>query len=506
MGKKLRLIVAILGDVNHGKTTLLDYLTKSQNAAQEPGEITQDIRMQYMEDPEVIMLDTPGHHVFDGVRTTAVDAADLVVLVVAANRGPQSQAAQVIRDCNYQNKELLLVLSKVDLARDIEKRSCYQDLEKLGCVSENIGGDVATVEVSVKASPVMGINKFKEYLGIFALNKRIRQDKDKPSMGKILDVFLGKRGGFDALVKIENGSFELGNYFYAEKTMGRIRCLWDVRGAAESALADNIVLINGFEERPEINTEIQIVGSKREAIKLLKANRRHKNQKNIITKEEEKTISAGHMKRKNLVLKAASESNIQVLCQLLGEHRIRSCSMGEVTPAELDLLKKDKNSALVCFGKLGNSCKNSLNRLGITYYEDRVIYQLTKKLQDKKEVIEKTETGRAKILKVFNINGTKIAGCLVNSGTIKIGAVAELIRGREKKIFTGKITSLKQEKNKITEATKGTTSGIVLSGKFGENSDYLPEDEIITYAEHRKTIWEPFFKDPQKQNKWTKRS
>jgi translation initiation factor IF-2 len=498
---KSRLIVAVLGDVNHGKTTLLDHLTKSQNAAQEPGDITQDIRMQYLEDPEAIMLDTPGHHVFDGVRATAINAADLVVLVVAANRGPQSQAAQIISDCNHQNKELLLVISKVDLAGDMEKASCYENLEQLGCVSENIGGDVATVEVSVKASPAIGIDKLKEYLSIFASNKIIRQDTNKPSMGKILDVFLGKRAGFDALVKIENGSFELGNYFCAEKTMGRIRCLWDVRGAVEKAAADNIVLINGFEERPEINTMVQIVRSKRDAIKLLKAKKRTKNQQNISAKKQENTNLDSQKTRKNLVLKAESDSNLQVLRQLLAEHNIRFCSLGNVTPAELDSLKKEENSALICFGKLSNSCKKSLSQFGITYYADQVIYQLTKKLQDKKEIIKKVEVGRAEVLKVFDFNGTKIAGCKVGSGIIKIGAQAELIRDGEKNIFTGKITSLKHEKNKITEAKKGSTFGAVLSGKYNENNDYLPKDEIIAYEEHREITWEPFFQDPINQNK-----
>jgi translation initiation factor IF-2 len=499
MDDTLRLIVAILGDVNHGKTTLVDYIAKKQDVSNEPGNITQDIRMRYVEDPKLIVLDTPGHHVFDRIRETAIDYSDLVVLVTAADRGPQSQAEKIVRDCNYKNKELLLVITKVDQATDQQKIKCYEDLEKLGCVSENIeGGDVATVEVSVKSSPVIGINKLKEYLNIFRSNKMIKPNKNKLSSGVILDVLVGKRGGFDALVKIQSGSFKLGSYFCAGNTMGKIRCMWGaVNCPIEEAYADSIIVINGFQQRPEMGAAVQIANSRREALKLFKKNKRE-----IMTKKpEHKSTAEDGDNRKNLVLKAHSELNLDVLRQLLAKHNIRSCSMGEINPSEMSILKREKNSALVCFGKLGTSCKNFLRKSGIPYYEDQVIYQLMGKMQDKKEVITKVKAGRAKILKVFDFNGKKIAGCMVESGTIKLGAMAELVRSEGSTIFTGKITSLKHEKKKITEAVKGSTCGIVLSERSMLNKDYLEKDHIITYEENREITWVPFYTDPISKNK-----
>lgn len=460
-------VVTIMGHVDHGKTSLLDFIRKTKLAAKEVGEITQTINAYQIKvgEEKITFIDTPGHEAFSKMRLRGAQVADLVVLVVAANDGVMQQTRESLEIIKEANVPFLVAITKVDLP-DASIEKVKTQLSEVEVFVEGYGGKVVAVPISVKTGE--GIDQLLEMILLTVELEDLKADPEGKFEACVIESKADKLCGPLVNLIINNGSLKKGDEILADGVGAKVKMLRDEWGKVkELALPADPVQVLGFSGLPKVGSIVTGIDNPQEAVA-----GKEGDQGNKVEAEE------GVLK---IILKADVSGSLEAISNSLPEKVcILEKSVGEIT--ESDVLKaKTLNANIFGFGLSLNSGVKKLaetEKVEIRTY--KIIYDLLKdleeissgKLEKKRKVL-----GKAQIVAIFEMKGDKIAGCRLLEGKINKNSPVLLKRGEEE-IGETRITSLKEGKQDINEVTEGMEFGAV----FGDKLDFQNGDVVISYS------------------------
>jgi translation initiation factor IF-2 len=476
-------VVTVMGHVDHGKTSLLDHIRKTNVIAGEAGGITQHIGAYDVELPggrKICFLDTPGHEAFTAMRARGAQATDLVVLVVAADGGVQPQTIEAIDHAKAANVPIVVAINKIDLPNAQPDR-IKSDLANHGVLIEEYGGKNVCVEISAKKGT--NVERLLEMILLVAELLDLKADATRRAKGVVLETRLERGRGVVASVLVQSGTLPLGDAFVAGQQYGRVRAMFDERGRiVKQAGPSTPVEVLGWAGTPAAGDLFQAYQDEREAREI--AARRqalHREQefraaKAISLTDIYSQISQGEVSELKIVLKGDVDGSVEALSESLGklgssevQVRIIRQAVGQITESDV-LLAAASGAIIVGFQVRPDARARELagrEKVEIRLYE--IIYKVVEEVKQALEGMLKPEIrevvlGAAEVRQVFKLSksGT-VAGCMVTSGDIARTAKVRLLRDG-KTVWNGRIGSLRRFKDDVKEVASGFECGIGLDG------------------------------------------
>ncbi|TAF82035.1 MAG: translation initiation factor IF-2 [Curvibacter sp.] len=493
-------VVTVMGHVDHGKTSLLDYIRRAKVAAGEAGGITQHIGAYHVETPRgmVSFLDTPGHEAFTAMRARGAQATDIVILVVAADDGVMPQTKEAIKHAKAAGVPLVVAITKSDKP-DANPDRVKQELVVEEVVPEEYGGDSPFVPVSSKTG--MGIDALLEQVLLQAEVLELRAPVDAMAKGLVIEAKLDKGRGPVATMLVQSGTLKVGDVVLAGQTYGRVRAMLDENGHKIETAGPSIpVEIQGLTEVPQAGDEFMVLTDERRAreIATYRAGkfRNTKLAKQQAAKLENmfSDIGAGDVKMLPIIVKADVQGSQEALAQSLLKLSTEEVKVQMVYSAVGGISESDINLAIaskaivIGFNTRADSGARKWaegNGVDIRYYN--IIYDAVDELKaamsgmlapEKREEI----IGMAEIRTVFVASkiGT-VAGCMVTNGFVTRNAHFRLLRDNVV-IYTGELDSLKRMKDDVREVKEGFECGIKLKNyndiKEGDQLEFFEVKEI----------------------------
>ncbi len=482
-------VVVIMGHVDHGKTSLLDYLRKSRIAEKEAGGITQHVgafevktALQGREGGgKVVFIDTPGHEAFTTIRQRGAKVADIAVIVIAASEGVMPQTKEAIAHAKASGAKIIFAANKMDLPNaDINK--VYQGLMQLGMVPVAYGGDVEVLPISAKTG--QGIADLLETILLTAELEDLRADPKAEAQGVILEARVDKQAGVLVSLLVQQGTLRIGDYVVAGEHWGKIRAMSDAEGARRSeAGPGSAVQVLGFSELPVAGDTFVWVPDQ-VAAKEITEERIEERKANQGMAELSRARSLADLMRKvhqaeqkeiNLILRTDTQGSLEAIQNILAkesteEVKINVLLAGVGAPSESDvLLASTANGAILSFSvNPSGSVKKMAEQKGVPLQNFRIIYELIdeirKMVKGQREPVYKEEIlGTAEVRAIFKLTRGVIAGCMVTSGKITRNADIRVLR-KGKEVWKGRIESLKRLKDDVREVAQGFECGILLEG------------------------------------------
>ena len=475
-------VVTVMGHVDHGKTSLLDYIRRAKVASGEAGGITQHIGAYHVETPRgmVSFLDTPGHEAFTAMRARGAKATDIVILVVAADDGVMPQTREAIKHAKAAGVPIVVAINKIDKP-DSNPDRVKQELVVEEVVPEEFGGDSPFVSVSAKTG--QGIDALLEQVLLQAEVLELRAPVDAMAKGLVIEAKLDKGRGPVATVLVQTGTLKTGDVVLAGQTYGRVRAMLDENGKSIKSAGPSIpVEIQGLTEVPQAGDEFMVMLDERRAreIATYRAGkfRNTKLAKQQAAKLENmfSDISAGEVKMLPIIVKADVQGSQEALAQSLlklstNEVKVQLVytAVGGISESDVNLAIASK-AVIIGFNTRADAGARKLaenNGVDIRYYN--IIYDAVDELKaamsgmltpDKKEEV----IGTAEIRQVFRVSKIgAIAGCMVTSGVVRRTARLRLLRNNVV-VFTGELESLKRFKDDAKEVKEGFECGLNLKG------------------------------------------
>lgn len=485
-------VVAILGHVDHGKTTLLDALRESNIVAKEHGGITQHIgayRVLHNNRP-ITFIDTPGHEAFTQLRARGANLTDIVILVIAADDGVMPQTKEAINHAKAANVPIIVAINKID-KKDVDLEKIKQQLSREGLLVEDWGGETVSVEISAKEK-----TNLDELLELILLLSDMIELKANPTIeaqGIVLEARLDATKGPVATVIILHGTLKRGESFISGNTYGKARALFDENGKPLKSAGPSVpVEVLGFSDVPSAGDFFQVVANPEDAKKISQIRNSQVEKKeqpepeHLTLDQLFKKFETGEVKELPLIIKADVQGSVEVLTDILPSLSTEEVKINIVHSAtgnitETDVILASASNAII----LGYNTKITQKILDLAKEENveirsyNVIYQLTKDIKDAlsgllEPVQKEVFLGRAEVKRIFRVPRVgNIAGCLVTDGQISRNAQVRILRDEEV-IHQGKISSLKHIKENVTEINKGYECGIGI-----ESFKDLQEGDVI---------------------------
>jgi translation initiation factor IF-2 len=489
-------VVTIMGHVDHGKTTLLDKIRKSDIAATEAGGITQVIRAWRVDHGgrPITFLDTPGHEAFTKMRARGAQVTDIAVIVVAADDGVMPQTEEAINHAKAANVPIVIAINKIDVPNaNLEKTK--RQLYNLEILPDNMGGDVPFVETS--AAKGTGIDLLLENLSIMAEMKELKADPNKPAYGTCLEAMLSEGEGVRATLLVRDGTLNRGDVILCGASYGRVRAMYDDLGRPIEHAGPTVpVRITGLNEVPNADDPFLVIPDLAQAREIADRLRGRQIEANLFKREPVRLENLGGAKIDELkvVLKADFRGSIEAIRKELGklQHaevavRLLHAAIGGITESDVQLaLTSPIDTIVVGFNVVPDERARALaDERGIEIREYNIIYNLTDEIRLALEGKLKPEErvvhlGRAIVRETFKISRTgTIAGCFVTEGTIERSAKVRLIR-QGVVIYpppdrTAGLESLKRFKEDVREVSKGFECGMKIAGYDDVKVDDLIE-------------------------------
>jgi translation initiation factor IF-2 len=474
-------VVTVMGHVDHGKTSLLDAIRSSRVAEQEAGGITQHIgasRITTDDGRAVVFVDTPGHEAFTQMRARGAQVTDIVVLVVAADDGVMPQTVEAINHARAANVPLVVAINKIDKANATPDR-VKQQLAEHEVLLEAWGGDVPAVQVSAKTR--QGIQDLLDMILLVAELKDLRASAEGPARGVVLEARKEKGRGIVATVLIQQGTLEVGDYFFCGSTWGRVRAITDDVGErVDTAGPTDPVEIMGFDDVPAAGDILQATVSEDKALEVASYRSQREKEEGLVGARKISLenlfdeIAESETKTLNVVVKADVQGSVEVLrdtLENLGTEKVKinvlHGSVGAITTNDV-MLASASNAIIIGFAVRPERTARELadtEQVDVRLYT--VIYEL---IDDVKKamvgllepVYREEELGHAEVREVFRIPKIgAIAGSRVVDGVIVRNAKARLLRDH-KVVYDGHVSSLKRFKEDASEVREGFECGIGL--------------------------------------------
>ncbi len=487
-------IVVVMGHVDHGKTTLLDYIRKTNVAAREKGGITQHIGASQVELPDgrkITFLDTPGHEAFTTLRARGAQVTDIAVLVVAADDGVMPQTIEAINHAKAFNVPIIVAVNKIDKP-NADPMKVRRELSEHGLIPEEWGGDTIFVDISAKTG--QNVDQLLEMISLLADILELKANPNKRAKGTIIESKLDRKRGPVATVIVQEGTLRVGDHFVAGTTYGRVRAMFDDKGRqVKEAGPSTPVEVLGFEDLPEAGDQLIVVKDEKTAREIAEKRREKKEREEklqtIRLEDIYKKIQSGETKELRIILKTDTMGSLEALKKSLEELsnekvqvRVIHGAVGGITENDI-MLAKASRAIVIGFNtrpdpkarELMEQEKVDVRLYGVIY---DAIEDVKKALVGLLEPIKKEEVlGMAEVRATFKIKkvGT-VAGCYVVSGKLVRGAKARLIRDGVV-IYDGEIESLKRFKEDVQEVTAGYECGV----KLKDYNDVKVGDQIECY-------------------------
>ena len=473
-------VVVVMGHVDHGKTSLLDRIRKTDVARREKGGITQHIGASQVElenGKKITFLDTPGHEAFTTLRARGAKVADIAVLVVAADDGVMPQTVEAINHAKDAGIPIIVAVNKIDLPQ-ANPEKVLRELSEHGLIPEEWGGDTPVVRVSAKTGE--GIDELLEMITLVAELEELKANPKGKTKAVIIETKLDPKRGPVATAIVQNGTLKVGDIFVAGATHGRVRAMIDDKGRRlKEAPPGTPVELLGFEELPEPGDILIVVSDEKTARLLAEQRKRQKEQeklKGTALKLEEiyEKIQKGELKELKIVLKADTIGSIEALKKALEELStdkvkvsIIHSGVGAISESDI-MLAKASGAIVIGFNTRPNPAARRLleeEKVDVRTYG--IIYDAVEDVKKALEGLlepEKVEEllGQAEVRATFKIKkvGT-VAGCYVLEGKLVRGAKARLVR-EGVVIYDGEIEGLKRFKEDVKEVPKGFECGVKL--------------------------------------------
>ncbi|MSR87594.1 MAG: translation initiation factor IF-2 [Candidatus Zambryskibacteria bacterium] len=470
-------VVGIFGHIDHGKSTLIDYIRKSNVTATEAGGITQHISayevMHKRDDgreSKITFLDTPGHEAFSSIRTRGANVADIAVLVVSGEDGVKPQTLEVFKYIQESKLPYLVAITKMDKpTADLPR--IKQSLAENGIYVEGYGGNVSAIPLSSKTG--QGVPELLDMVSLTAELLELTAEVETLGTGVIIESRLDPKRGITAVGIIKNGTISKGTFAAAGGAMTPIRFLLDAEGnTVEELSTSSPVQIIGWDKLPKIGSEFKTFLKKDDALAYLRSE-----------VKDTRSTKAGAMVRNAialpLILKAdtagsleAIENEIAKLSRERMVPKVILASVGSINESDVKGALSGTGAVILGFNtKVDSGAAALAERSNISISIFNIIYELTEKvsklLEEREPRIEVEETlGTAKVLKLFSTSkGKQVLGARVISGKISLGTNIKIIR-RETEIGKGKVKEIQQAKVATGEALEGSEFGAMIESKF----------------------------------------
>lgn len=467
-------VVVVLGHVDHGKTTLLDYIRKTNVAKAEFGGITQHIgayEITTAEGKKITFIDTPGHEAFTSLRQRGAAVADIALLVIAADSSIQPQTLEALKVIKQAKIPFIVVVNKIDL-EGIQIEKVFKDLAKNEVYVEGRGGDVPVVKVSAKKG--LGIDSLLEMISLIAELENLEYSSEAVVEGVVIEVKKDKRG-IVLTVILRNGRLGVGDEIYVGQEKVKVRALFRDTGEAVKEVFPS--------------TPVELLGCKNMVVPgtIVSKNEPQPQEGKTLEKKEDIGIFFKEYKKKfNFIVKTDTLSTEEVIKEKFGgfdEIEIVKSDIGELTEKDIEFAQATKANILLFNVKLRKNIAQKAELAGVNIFEFKLIYELLDQIEDliyalrAKEEKEARKIGEGKILAEFLKADVKIAGIRMISGKIKKDSLAELWRGK-KNLGETTIKSLYQKSIPVNEVVKGDECGVIFSKKI----DFQQGDIVKLYT------------------------
>jgi translation initiation factor IF-2 len=490
-------IVTVMGHVDHGKTSLLDFIRNSSVTEGESGGITQHIGAYSVtvNSKKITFLDTPGHEAFTAMRARGAQITDIVIIVISADDNIMPQTKEAISHAQAGGVPIIFAINKID-KEGANPDKVKESLAAMNLVVEDWGGKIQSQDIS--ALKGQGVDSLLEKVLLEAEIMDLKANPNKNSSGSVLEAYLDKGRGYVSTILVQNGSLKIGDYLLAGKTSGKVKAMFDESGnPLEYALPSTPVSVLGLDGAPQAGDPFKVLDDEKEA-KMIASKRTQlgreqdvRTQKHLTLDEIGRRIAVGDFKELNVIIKGDVDGSVEALTdsfQNLSTEEIQVNiifkGVGAITDSDV-LLASASEAIIVGFNVKPTLSARKLSekeQIDIRFYS--IIYDAINDLKDAMEgmlslEMKEESTGEAEVRETFKISriGT-IAGCMVTSGKIFRNSNIRVVRAEEM-IFEGKLLSLKRFKDDVKEVAKGYDCGI----QINEFNDLLEGDIIQFYQE-----------------------
>jgi translation initiation factor IF-2 len=486
-------VVTVMGHVDHGKTSLLDYIRKENVIAGESGGITQHIGAYSVETEEgnkISFLDTPGHEAFTAMRARGAQVTDIAVIVIAADDAIMPQTEEAISHAQAAGVPIVFAINKIDLPNaNVDK--VKEELANKNLLVEDWGGKIQSQDISAKKGT--GIDELLEKINFESEILELQANPDKKATGAVVEAYLDRGRGYVSTILVQGGTLKTGDYVLAGTTSGKIKAMHDERGnEIEAAGPATPVSILGLDGAPQAGDNFRVMDDEREAKEIaskrdqLQREQDVRTQRHVTLDEIGRRIALGDFKELNIILKGDVDGSVEALTDSFTklsteEIQVNIIHKGVGAITESDVLLASASDAIIIGFNVrpaGNASKVA-DREEIDIRTYSIIYTAINDLKDAMEGmlspdIKEEITGNAEIRDTFKISkiGT-IAGCMVTDGKIYRSSGVRLIRDGVV-IYTGELSSLKRFKDDVKEVAKGYDCGMQI-----KNYNDIKEGDVI---------------------------
>ena len=488
-------VVAVVGHIDHGKSTLLDYIRKTNVVATEAGGITQHMSAYEVEHQtadgdkrRITFLDTPGHEAFQAMRNRGANISDIAILVVSAEEGVKPQTLEAIKSIKEAGVPFVVAINKIDRSNANPDR-VKQELGEHEVFLESYGGTVPSVNVSAKTGE--GVNDLLDLILLVADVENLTGDAGGPASGFALESRLDPQAGAKVTLVIKNGTLQRGDFIGTGGLAAKIKKMEDFLGhELAQASFSSPVRIFGFSAVPPVGQKFEILPNKRAAEQYTATF-----QTVAVPAPARDEPEAGEIVDLPLVVKSASHGTLEAVLneiQKITDERVRfkivGNGVGTVTDTDLKMLIGSTHPLVAAFNvKIDKSAQDLADRHGVSAQSFDIIYKLTawltaELLARRPRLTEEIITGKAKILKIFSQDKNKqVLGGLVQQGLFKKGGGVKIWR-REAELGRGKIIELQAQKISATEVPEGEQFGALIETKIMiSEGDKLEAVELLVH-------------------------
>jgi len=487
-------IITFMGHVDHGKTSLLDYIRKSRVASGEAGGITQHVGAYSVKHGErsITFLDTPGHAIFSKMRARGADVTDIVVIVVAADDGIMPQTKEAIQHAKAAGKTIIVAINKIDLPAADPMRVMTQLMEH-ELVPSEMGGETECIKISAQTGE--GIDELLELMALQAEVLELRANPKANVRASVIEASVKAGRGSTATVIIESGTLKNGQPFICGPFAGKVKTLMDDQGnTIKEAGPSTPVEVLGFAELPNVGDSLVGMESER-AAKKLSEERMDKRRKSRLVAPRKKrledmlqAVSGGGKAQLKLVLRTDVQGTAEAIKNAIMEIESEKVEANFIIAGagainESDVLMASSADAIILgFNvKVDGKAVKAAKFEGVQVKLYSIVYELIDQVRESMlgmldPEIRETVIGRATVKQVFKVNGGRAAGCIIKSGKVSRTSHARVLRGKQP-VFDGKMSTLRRHNDEVDEVKQGIECGI----RLGSFNDYEEGDVIECY-------------------------
>ena len=490
-------VVAVLGHVDHGKTTLLDRIRHTNVAAGEAGGITQRTGAYQVtvKGKKITFLDTPGHEAFTAMRARGAQVTDIVVLVVAADDGVMPQTKEAISHARAANVPIIVAINKIDKPNANPQR-VMEELAKEGLQPEAWGGDTIMVELSALTN--LGIDDLLDNILVLAEVEQFKADPKGDCVGTVIEGELDKFRGVTATLLVQNGALHRGDTLVVGKTWGRIKAMFDYEGKPiKEAGPSTPTMVLGLQEVPMAGDVFERVENDRQARQIAEARRlaaaapQPEARRAVTLEDFLKRFEGDETKTLNLIVRADMQGTLEPIIKSLNdlsnadvEVKILQASIGDIS--ESDVMLAEASDAVIIGFSVGvdKAAAVRADQSGVEIRKYDIIYKMLEDIEDAMKgmlepVYKEMVVGHATVLQLFKLRKGFVAGCMVNDGVVKRGALARVLRGNEVIVTDARVETLRRFTEDVAEVRQGYECGVNLS----QGDELLKEGDVIELSE-----------------------